>query len=740
MPGGMRTFRAAVAASFALTAGGQSWKGWGTCQNQELAEKEVLQEADRRLNTPGEVIQPAEFKEAHQIVRISNFTGKFEVNENAKLWNQLEQIDEEIHIVVVFGVKSAGTSLVASMLGCAFNNGDEATTEFPSARTKSIEGQDRHTVGLWASDPFKFKPEGETGPEKTYVIMDVMGLKHSDPLVPGLSTKVIKDAAVKMNAMLSEIASEFVYVSPVDRGTLNDESYNDLGLAMKTTRESLVRASEDFESDEDQKVNIRSTDHPGLIMATREKVWGANEEVVDENLAYLEAKWDGHSVTKNKGDYGTTKTVLTANFKNHTLNVNGQEELVPWIYHPLARVQHKFTNGDTYLPFDWDVNSYPFRRNDAQRTQGDSCRQYKAMRDDTNYQCQESVDQASQPSGPTTYRVLLDHLAKEIYDHAPNREVTWGEAQPQPLTGSRTKGFLVASVEEINKAGPVRDNELWRLIMEDRCFKDYKTYIEDYYLNRPGLFNDMTNRLNTITATITQEVSQVDSKQLKLEEMTWNPEKLAERNLTFISTWDQAHRSYPDIENTFFLENVLLQTVRDRCRLKGVTALRLIDQKARRIFSRMALLGEEAENRILEAEVRKLQAEVNRLWWQANMPYIIAFTMIGLIVIYMLMNMFGQVCQTCKACAMCCGDLSTTDHEHKIIHVTHGPDGTEMAGGARPTAAPLIGGVAAPAAVVMPGGADPALQQRIEELEAVVLQLAAKVPKKDLQEMNLKGV
>jgi len=478
----------------------------------------------------------------------------------------------------------------------------------------------------------------------------------------------------------------------------------------------LVRAGEDFESDEDQKVNIRSTDHPGLIMATRENVWGANGEVVDENFAYLEGVWDKHTVTMNSGGDAATRDVLEKNYKSHTLTVDAKEETVPWIYHPLARVQHKFSNGDTYLPFDWPDNTYPFRRSDAQRKQGDSCNQYRSMKDDTNYQCKIPVDGKSQPSGPRTYRVLLDHLAKEIYEHAPNRKVTWADAdEPKTLTGSRTKGFLVASVEEINKAGPVRDNELWRLIMEDRCFKDYKKEVENVYLTRPGMFNDMTDELNTITATIAQEVSRVESKQLKLEEMTWTPKKLAEKNSTFITTWETAHRSYPDVEEKFFLENELLQTVREECKVKGITALRLIDQKARRIFSRMALLGEEAENRLLEAEVRKLQAEVNRLWWQA-------------------------VCQTCKACAMCCGDLSTTDHEHKIIHVKQGPGGTEMAGGVRPAAAPLIGGVAAPAPVLMPGQADPALQQRIEELEAVVLQLAAKVPKKDLQEMNLKGV
>jgi len=767
MPGRMRTLRAAAAATLVAGAIGQTWTGWPNCVNQELlAEKEVVQltsQANRRLQQAGDVIDRATFQEAHQIVRLNNYTGKLEVNHNAALWNELETTPEEIHIVVVYGVQQDGSSLLASMLGCAMTDGDEdKTTEFPSAKGKDDVGDaalNPHTLGLWASDPVKFKPADSAGPEKTYVIMDVQGMKHTTALIPGLTKKVLNDASVKMNAMLSEIASEFIYIGNKRAEAIDEGQMADFGLAMKTTRESLVRAGKDFESDEDQKVNIRSTDHPGLIFVTRENTFvgaalGGSNDVVDADLKYLESAWDKRTVTQHNTGFGSDaggkglKAVMEANFKNHSLTVDGAQEEVPWLFHPLARVDHGFKAGDAHRPFLWPLNSYPFRRSTDERKQGDACRHYKLMKDDTNLQCQISAgDGAKQPSTPTTYRVLVDGLAKEIYDHAPNRKVTYGSelelAEPQPLTGTRTKAFLEASVTEINKAGPVRDNELWRLIMEDRCFKDYANFIKDHYTNSPGLYNSMINQQNEITATINGEVERLRNKEIEIKDMTWKPVEIAAKNLTFISTWTQAVTSYPTLEDNFFSSNVLLQTVRESCKEKGVKFLKLQDQKAKRIFTSMALLGEEAENRELEAQIDVLKAEVNRLWWAANMPYIIAFTMIGLIAVYMLMNMFGQVCQTCKACASCCGDLQTTDHEHKIIHQHIAADGTEMNGPppVRSRAAPLIPGVAvAPAAMGMPGGADPALQQRIEELEAVVLQLAAKVPKKDLQEMNLKGV
>lgn len=745
MPSRMRTLRAIAAATFVTGAIGQTWGGWGECQDKALlAEKEVVQftsEANRRLKA-GDVIDAAAFQEAHQVVRLNNFTGKLEVNHEALLWNQLESLTDEIHIVVVYADKGAGSSLMASMLGCAMNNGDEdTTTEFPSQRV--TDGLNPHTLGLWASTPIKFKPAGSTEPEKTYVIMDMQGMSHTQALIPGLTKKVLNDASIKMNAMLSEVASEFIYLDRKTERKTTSVDYAKFGLAMKTTRESLVRAGKDFESDEDQKVNIRSTDHPGIMFVTRENKFIDEDEVIDADLKYVEAKWD-LKTTKNWKDSFTEpglKKVMTESFKNHTLtNAEGTEEKVPWLLHPLANVEHNFKNGDTNLPFSWVLNSFPFRNVEVARKQGDSCRQYKEMKD-TNFQCTvDAGDSKQQPSTPVTYRVLLDGLAKEIYDHAPNRMVTYAATDPQPLTGTRTKAFLEASVVEINKAGPVRDNELWRLIMEDRCFKDYKNRVVTHYRQSPGLYNDVTSQLNGITATINAEVAKLRAKEIEVGQMTWKPKAIASKNASFINSWSQAANSYQILEDNFFLENALLQTVRESCKEKGIKAFTLLDVQAKRNFVRMALLGEEAENRELEAQIDILKAEVNRLWWEANLPYIIAGALVGLIALYFLMNMFGQVCQTCKACASCCGDLSTTDHEHKIIHQHIAADGTEMKGPPRSTAAPLIPGVAvAPFAQAM-GGADPELQQRIEELEAVVMQLAAKVPKKDLEEMNLKGV
>jgi len=166
MPGRMRTLRAAAAATLVAGAIGQTWTAWKDCADQALlAEKEVVQltsQANRRLQQAGDVIDRATFQEAHQIVRLNNYTGKLEVNHNAALWNELETTPEEIHIVVVYGVQQDGSSLLASMLGCAMTDGDEdKTTEFPSAKGKDDVGDaalNPHTLGLWASDPVKFKP------------------------------------------------------------------------------------------------------------------------------------------------------------------------------------------------------------------------------------------------------------------------------------------------------------------------------------------------------------------------------------------------------------------------------------------------------------------------------------------------------------------------------------------------------------------------------------------------------
>merc|ERR1712060_621460 len=88
-----------------------------------------------------------------------------------------------------------------------------------------------------------------------------------------------------------------------------------------------------------------------------------------------------------------------------------------------------------------------------------------------------------------------------------------------------------------------------------------------------------------------------------------------------------------------------------------------------------------AENARLRVELQAAQAEAQRLWLQANMPYIVGFCIVGLVVLYIFTRMFSTACGTCRACIACCDDLTTKDNDHLIVH-------TELQG-LPPVAAPV---------------------------------------------------
>merc|ERR1719330_1916415 len=129
------------------------------------------------------------------------------------------------------------------MLGCAMNDADEATTTlFPAQRIDEPQPGESslglpYTMGIWASDPFTYRGPDGMGSEKTYMIVDTQGLDNKHQVIPGLSRKVMNDAAVKIVAMLSEVASEFVYVLNDPLSGLTAGDFDHMGLALKTTRE-----------------------------------------------------------------------------------------------------------------------------------------------------------------------------------------------------------------------------------------------------------------------------------------------------------------------------------------------------------------------------------------------------------------------------------------------------------------------------------------------------------------------
>merc|ERR1719297_536531 len=119
------------------------------------------------------------------------------------------------------------------------------------------------------------------------------------------------------------------------------------------------------------------------------------------------------------------------------------------------------------------------------------------------------------------------------------------------------------------------------------------------------------------------------------------------------------------------------------------------------------------QNGGLRRELAAAQAENYRLWLQANMPYFVAFAIVGLVVLYIFTRMFSTACVTCRACISCCDDLTTKDNDHLIIHKA---GGTELGG---------IPGMVAPVGETM----DPT-HQRITELEGIVAQLDTVIPNK----------
>merc|ERR1740123_527092 len=154
---------------------------------------------------------------------------------------------------------------------------------------------------------------------------------------------------------------------------------------------------------------------------------------------------------------------------------------VSWYYNPLPEMNSDISG---YKNLQWTG------RDPYTLEQGAACRAYKQMNDES-VQC--TVD--GKPSSPSTYKVMVDTLAETIHSHAPVREVTWGEKTPSSLTGHRLKAFLEAGVVEINKAGPVPDNELWRLIAEERCMADLNAKVESYF---GGHYQKINDKVNTV--------------------------------------------------------------------------------------------------------------------------------------------------------------------------------------------------------------------------------------------------
>merc|ERR1740139_1972087 len=92
--------------------------------------------------------------------------------------------------------------------------------------------------------------------------------------------------------------------------------------------------------------------------------------------------------------------------------------------------------------FRWGSLDVPYAKE-----QGAACRAYKRMAA-AEWQCKQEYPVGdANPAAPPTYKMMVDNLAAQIYEHAPVRQVVWGQQEAQDLTGHRLKAFLIAGVE-----------------------------------------------------------------------------------------------------------------------------------------------------------------------------------------------------------------------------------------------------------------------------------------------------
>merc|ERR1719499_1424148 len=129
------------------------------------------------------------------------------------------------------------------------------------------------------------------------------------------------------------------------------------------------------------------------------------------------------------------------------------------------------------------------------------------------------------------------------------------------------------------------------------------------------------------------------------------------------ATWAVTIEEFDTVVEDFFLKNTLVESVKAQCTVFANQTMAKRNLQATQLFSEMSLLEEQATTRRLETERLALEQqladalkEIDELWWQANLPYMIAFAALGVGVMIVVFRMFAAAKGTCGACCACCVD------------------------------------------------------------------------------------
>jgi len=657
--------RRAVIALLAPSLASAQWSSWGKCSEKTgnlMSEQVDAKELDLD-----------DHKKTHQIVTVSTETGLLEVNNEALLWQELEQETDPINLIVVYGESRGGTSTLASMIGCSISP-SEATPFFAFDEPRESLPK---TEGIWASDVLTRTHGGVT---KKFVVIDLMNICQTGVcFYAGLTPRVREDAVAKIISMFSELASVFIYNA---KGGVDSDK---LTLAFSTTRSALIPGPAPA---------IGSRNSPFLYVVSRVPPNQIQDDTDQTNIKWNEAFYTIEAQTTQNA----IKTLLEENFEEHT---NGLRLII----NPVPRL----TEAGTHMSWDGNV---PYLNEENSASTG-PCGRFNEMITE-RWECTREDN----PSPPQLYRYMVERMVNDIHDQTRPREISLqqdGTEVHEKITGFRLKGIMEASVTEINTAGPVPDNQLWKVIMLERCEKDMEGLVNRTLGSNGGILQ-LIKEERVIT-----EAEMEQSPTPSAREFGWSA--LKSKMATF---WNHAYENdWPTRRNKFFTDSPLLEAVRGTCEGRGFELAAYYLQEYERYDLEAENLVIEAQNDGLEAENARLAIQLdaalgklNEMWWDENLYYIIALGVCGVILLCLLLAISAQICMTATSCLACCQDLQTTDHDHRAVFLN-------AEGGARPKNNGPVVRTGGPVQVsqAMQGPSEAELIGRIEELEVVLQQV-----------------
>jgi len=645
-----------------------------------------------------------------QIVTMNATTGKLKLV-NGAFWSSLEDFaNEKVRLILTFGAGSTGKSVLASMLGCAMHEDSRRADMFPTflKRVTNFNGRTM-TEGIWASSPISLP-----GVEGKYIILDMMSEGEIGAFQGKLQASRKEDNIHKMLALMSEVASTFVFTMSVDEP--RKSHWDLLGLAMAETRENMViRANgKNVSAPSNQQLNLKSHNSPSLILAHRlgaggvgySGVCNTNDFSVNQQELHDRAAAAKTDLTK---DEASGKPIFEMIERNFQAMKNGNHEGIPYVYNPLPTIAQG-TNDKSR--FDWlGKAAYDY-------SAGQHCQIFDRM-NSSRWRCKSS----SRPGAPAQYRLMIENMVETLKAQAPVRLVSWrGQDNPTALTADKIKVVLEQGIAEMNSIGPLPRSELWRKIMQDRCLGEIVQYLDFEYGESSGKYSDTTK--TGILKTISDGLVELGLGTIP------DPVDMEARWKELDKKWTSKTPFDTGI-NGWFSEHPLLEAVMDTCKEDGGEPhIVLLNEMHETLEAEWTAILANRQRQIAEEALRQA-LETN--WWQNFWDewklYIVAGAILMVPVMLIFCRIWGMVAGTCRTCASCCGDWGDTTTTTKIITVQQG-------GGSSSHNAPLEKGPAVPfaSALAVPAGGAPSSSggdpyARIENINNTIKQLQKRASK-----------